>query len=383
MVAIDREVLRKVIERAGGKEVIRNKYKSVDDWLSGKKLPTFKQLEYLARKSGIPIGDIVLGKIPEPLEGLEITFFRRNPEIPPSVELEKLVRLTKSRVEFASEYLEELGYPPRNFVGSVTIEEDVEEVATYIRRVIKLDKNWVEKNEIKTKRDAFRFLREKLEESGIFVFCNSHFENNTHLKLNPEEFKGFSIVDRYAPAIFVNTAAYLSTQIFTLMHELVHIFLGNSAISQIDEVTLDVADVEVEKFCNRVAAALLVPSEKLEKELLVYKEFEKLAEELKVSTLVVILRAFEKKLIRKKDYFNYLDIYKRKFSEYTEESLKEEEKKGKGGGDWYRSKVNQLSYRFLQLAIEAFYTRNIPPNHFVFLTGVKVSNIQRIEERIR
>ena len=114
-----------------------------------------------------------------------------------------------------------------------------------------------------------------------------------------------------------------------------------------------------------------------------YEELEKLGEELKVSTLVVILRAFEKKLIRKKDYFDYLDIYKKKFSEYTEESFKEEEKKRKGGGDWYRSKVNQLSYKFLQLAIEAFYTRNIPPNHFVFLTGVKVSNIQRIEERIR
>jgi Zn-dependent peptidase ImmA (M78 family) len=383
MVVIDREVLRKVIERAGGKEVIRNRYKSVDDWLSGKKFPTFKQLEYLAQKSGIPIGDIILGKIPEPLEGLEITFFRRNPEVPPSIELERLVRLTKSRVEFASEYLEELGYSPCEFVGSITTEEDVEEVASYIREVIKLDKDWIEKNEIKTKKDAFRFLREKLEESRIFVFCNSHFENNTHLKLNPEEFKGFSIVDKYAPAIFVNTTAYLSTQIFTLMHELVHIFLGNSAISQIDEVTLDVADVEVEKFCNKVAAALLVPSEKLEGEPLSYERLEKLGEELKISTLVVILRAFERKLIRKKEYFDYLTVYKKKFFEHLEKSSDEEEKKRKGGGDWYRTKINQLSYKFLQLAIEAFHTRSIPPNHFVFLTGVKVSNIQKIEERIR
>jgi len=381
MIEIRKEVLEKVIERAGGKEKLRRYFKTLDKWLTGEKTPTFKQLEELARRSGIPIGDIILGKIPEPFEGIEITFFRRNTEVPPSVELEKLVRLTQSRVNFASEYLEELGYTPLEFVGSLNVDSDIEEAASYIRNIIKLEEDWIEKYKIKTRKDAFKLLREKLEDAGIFVFSNGHFENNNRLKLNPEEFKGFSIADKYAPAIFVNTNTYLSTQIFTLMHELVHIFLGNSAISEIDEVTLEVADTEIEKFCNKVAAAVLVPVEKLENQLIDYKQLKNLGNELKVSTLVVILRAFESGFIRKDDYFDYLETYKNQFIKYLEEKAKEE-KPRKGGGDWYRSKVSQLSCKFLQLAIEAFHSREIPPNHFVLLTGIKVSNIQKIEERL-
>ncbi len=374
------EVLKQVIERAGGVERLRSKFKTIEKWLSGEKFPTLKQLEELSKLSGIPFGDIILGKVPYPFQGLNIVFFRRDTGRAPSVELEKLVELTQSRVNFASEYLEELGYEPLDFVGSIGINDSVEEVADYIKKAIKLERDWFKK--VKTKKEAFGFLREKLENAGIFVFLNNHFENNTRLRLNPDEFKGFAIADKFAPAIFVNTNAFLSTQIFTLIHELVHLFLGKSAISDIDETTLEVANAREEKFCNRVAAALLIPQEELENKSLTYETLENIGERLKVSTLVVLLRAFETGRIRKREYFEYLQIYKRQLHEFLR-SLQGEEKNrlSKGGGDWYRSKVNQLSRKFIELAIEAFYTRELPPNHFAFLTGVKVSNIPKLEER--
>lgn len=380
---IETKVLEKLINRAGGKEKLKKHFKSIDKWLSGEKKPTINQLEKLSDLSGIPFGDIILGKIPEPLEGLDITFYRRKSDVNPSVELEKLVRITQSRVNFASEYLKELGNEPKRFVGKLKISSNIEEAATDIKKKLKLKEDWIENNNLKTKKEVVSFLKRKLEEIGIFVFANNHFENNNNLKLDPTEFKGFSIADEYAPAIFINTNTYLSTQIFTLMHELVHIFLGNSAISDIDEKTLEVANEDIEKFCNKVAAAVLVPDEIFEGKSLDYKILKDIANKLQISPLVVILRAYEKNIITKEEYFKYLEDYKKEFNKILEEEKqKKETTKERRGGDWYRTKITQLGSRFLDLTIQAFKAREIPPNHFVFLTGIKISNIEKLERKL-
>ena len=110
-----------------------------------------------------------------------------------------------------------------------------------------------------------------------------------------EEFRGFSLVDRLAPLVFVNGADTKAAQIFTLTHELVHLFLGETAL---DDANLGAAPTDpVERWCNQVAAEALVPLESLPDALSpdvpVVDELESLARRFKVSTLVVLRRVHD------------------------------------------------------------------------------------------
>jgi Zn-dependent peptidase ImmA (M78 family) len=92
---------------------------------------------------------------------------------------------------------------------------------------------------------------EQIEESGVLVMRNGIVGANTHRPLSVEEFRGFALADKYAPLIFLNGADGKAAQMFTLAHELVHIWLGESGISNLSR-TYTVAQ-RVEAFCNSVA----------------------------------------------------------------------------------------------------------------------------------
>src|SRR5690606_23963375 len=100
-----------------------------------------------------------------------------------------------------------------------------------------------------------------IEERGILVMRNGVVGNNTHRPLSVEEFRGFAIADEFAPLIFINGADYLSAQMFTLAHELVHVFVNASGISNLQDTYS--SNNAIERFCNQVAAELLVPEAEL------------------------------------------------------------------------------------------------------------------------
>ena len=376
MVAVEAQILTKVIERAGGKEKLRKRFKAIDKWLRGEKHPTIRQLEELSRLSGIPFGYIIIGHLSEPFDELKMPFFRKGEGAPPSVELVKLVRKNQLRVDFCSEYLRELGHEPVDFVGSLSTDTCPEDAAKLIREILELDIEWVKS--FTTRKEALGFLRKKLEYKGVFVFMNSQLEDNTKAKLDPREFKGFAIADRYAPTIFVNTNTYISTQIFTLVHEFVHVLLGESAISQLSEEEFVNPEAEVERFCNRVAAAFLVPEEELAGSVLDYKTLCQLSQDLKISLLVILIRAYEKGLLKEQKFNELYSIYQTEFLKWLENEEKAEQ--GQGFPSWYTLKMNRLGKRFLKLAITALETRSIPPNHFYSLTGIKLSKVQKFKE---
>lgn len=95
-----------------------------------------------------------------------------------------------------------------------------------------------------------------MEALGILVMRNSVVGNNNSRRLNPQEFRGFAIAHLHAPVIFINTADVTQAWTFTLMHEFVHLMLGESGVSDLSHKN----DNQIEKFCNRVAADFLVPS---------------------------------------------------------------------------------------------------------------------------
>jgi len=88
---------------------------------------------------------------------------------------------------------------------------------------------------------------------GIYISRTSYL--NSHLTLDSEEFQGFAIADPMAPLIFINTDDRDTAQLFTLVHELAHVWIGETGIS--NEVALNFKSLnnidQVERFCNQVA----------------------------------------------------------------------------------------------------------------------------------
>src|SRR5208282_5042190 len=124
-----------------------------------------------------------------------------------------------------------------------------------IRQTLGIESGWAARQPTWTA--ALRELFRKVEEVGILVVVNGVVANNNHRKLDPFEFRGFVLVDEYAPLVFLNGADGKAAQVFTMAHELAHVWFGSSAAFDLRE--LQPADEQMEKACDRVAAEFLVP----------------------------------------------------------------------------------------------------------------------------
>src|SRR5262249_54284267 len=141
------------------------------------------------------------------------------------------------------------------FVGSLTTETPITEAAATMREAL----NFGVEDRGATWTDALRSLIDRAENAGVLVMVNAIVGSNTHRRLDPDEFRGFALVDPFAPVVFVNGADTKSAQIFTLAHELAHMWLGETALS--NATLLSTPDTAIEGWCNRVAAEFLVPLE--------------------------------------------------------------------------------------------------------------------------
>ncbi|MCZ7660547.1 MAG: ImmA/IrrE family metallo-endopeptidase [Xanthobacteraceae bacterium] len=176
------------------------------------------------------------------------------------------------------------------FVGSVTVQSDVEAAAATIRRALGFDID--QRRQMPTWTDALRRFIEQADAIGVLVMVNGVVGNNNHRKLDPDEFRGIALADGLAPLVFINGSDTKAAQMFTLAHELAHIWLGASALSDAGPATEPTH--RVENWCNRVAAELLVPLTAFREEYRrteeLHAELNRLARHFKVSTLVILRR---------------------------------------------------------------------------------------------
>ena len=131
------------------------------------------------------------------------------------------------RQAWMREYLVEQGHEPLGFVGSAEIAEEPVRIAEDMKRTLGLGQNWTASQP--TWSAALRELQRMIEDAGILMVVNSVVGNNNHRKLEVNEFRGFVLVDEYAPLVFVNGADGKAAQMFTLAHEMAHIWFGSSA----------------------------------------------------------------------------------------------------------------------------------------------------------
>lgn len=272
-------------------EALQHRFPKLDLWTQGAAKPTLKQLEGFAKATHTPIGYLFL---PEPpVEQVPIPDFRTVDTRQlhrPSPDLLDTLYICQQRQEWYRDFARSSGNDPLSFVGSVDVTSDVIATAENIRHALGFDLE--ERRQMPTWGDALRRFIELADTRGVLVMVSGIVGSNTHRKLDPQEFRGFAMADNLAPLAFINGSDTKAAQMFTLAHELAHIWLGQSAVS--DSQAVQPPEHLVEQWCNRVAAELLVPLAVMREE---YRpdsplraEMNRLARRFKVSTLVILRR---------------------------------------------------------------------------------------------
>lgn len=316
----------------------------VGAWERRETRPTLKQLERFAHRAHVPVGYLFLAEPPE--ETLSLPDLRTVGDVPvgrPSPDLIDTIQLCEARQEWYRTYLRSLGEPRVAFVGSVTVGDDPVPVAASIRSVLQLDPE--SRRTAGTWEDALRALVAQAEDAGVLVMVNGVVGVNTHRPLDADDFRGFAMSDDLAPLVFVNGRDTKSAQMFTLAHELAHIWSGESAVSAPD-VAHEPAD-QAERWCNQVAAEVLVPIQLIRSEYRqqadVTPELERLARVFKVSTLVILRRIHDIGAITERQLW--------RFYAAERERLRKLRSEGGTGGNFHLTEAVRVSRRFARALV--------------------------------
>ncbi len=319
--------------------------------------------ERLAGATHSPLGYLFL-TFP-PVEPLPIRDFRtRANESParPSLDLLETVYAMQHRQEWLREELIETGAEPIAFVGAYHPNGNYSAVADAMRVALGLADDWVAP--ALTWSDAIGLLRDNAEAAGILVVFNGVVGNNTSRKLDPDEFEGFALVDEYAPLVFVNNADYKAAQMFTLAHELAHLFIGEEGVSAIE--SLLPSEHDVEQLCDKIAAEFLVPEADL-RALWPYVEeyrdaYQQIARRFKVSRIVAARRALDLELIDRDAFFDFYNEHKAQGTRGRQSM---------DGGNFWNTQRWRIGVRFAAAAVRAVKGGRLSYREAYALTGLR------------
>ena len=337
------QLLRWARERAGLPVAeLLQRFPKYLQWESGETRPTYNQLRNFAKATHTALGFLLLAEPPN--EPFPIPDFRTagtKPLARPSVNLRDVVYLCERRQEWFREYALAEGLEPVPLVGSASLDQSIETTAARTRTSLAVD--LADRATMPTWTEALSQFRKNLEAQGVLVMVSGIVGNNTHRPLDPREFRGFALVDEFAPLVFVNGADTKAAQMFTLAHELAHVCLGRSALSNTEPSSTPFNDVEA--WCNKFAAELLVPIAILREEYRIEAqlrdELNRLARRFKVSTLVILRRIFDLGHLEK-DRFQ---------TAYEEELARLKRHLPSSGGNFYATQTSRVGERFARALV--------------------------------
>ena len=345
-VSVNPEVLQWAINRSGKDyATVANRFSKLNDWVTGVIDPTLKQLEDFAHYTYTPVGTLFLES--PPVEKLSLPDFRypanASPGVP-SANLLDVISQCEIRQDWYRNYLISIGEQQLEFVASCEITDSPWEVASRITEKIGFD--FDKRASLPTWDAALTDMIACADSAGILVMRNGVVGSNNKRPLDPEEFSGFALVDEYAPLVFVNGKDSRSRQMFTLAHELAHIWLGESGVSM--NALNRPLHRRVEKWCDRVAAELLVPMDRLKAHCEERAEVEdllvKLSRLFKVSTLVVLRRLYDGKFIEQEEC-------RKRFDSEIARLRALSDSRSSGGGDYYRTQISRTGKRFTRAVV--------------------------------
>ena len=380
------ELLEWARARSGiGSEVWESRYPRYEAWLSGQVSPTVKQISEFARKTYTPVGYFFLDEPPD--EDVPLPDFRTRRDRPVATPrvggpfsgavsggLLDTVYACQARQEWYRDNQLLNREAPLSFVGSAGLEMPIPDAARAMRDVLGWTKDV--RRGFDSWNAALTCLRENAEAAGVLVMISGIVGSNPHRRLDPEEFRGFALVDPYASVVFVNGADSKTAQVFTLAHELVHIWLGETALSDLDAASIH--DNRQERWCNQVAAELLVPMREFRSVFDADRDHREqlqwLAEWFRVSTGVILGRMREAGALTWDHYMNEVEVERGRITKTAGRG---------GGGNFYYTKPVQVSKRFArQLIASTLEGRTTYTEAFRLLNINKTSTLEGLSERL-
>ena len=342
-------------------------------WEFGERRPTFRQAVNAAKALRVPIGYLYLSEPPD-LQA-PLPDFRTPPGQPlvePSPNLLDVIVDVLGKQEWYREYLAADTSDALSFVGKFSVDNAYDELARDIRNVIGVE------DARRKARNSDEFVRElarNAEAAGILVMRSGVVRNDNSRKLDPNEFRGFSISDPFAPVVFVNARDWKNAQVFTLIHELAHIWIGEGGISCPYYGPLaQAAEDGIERFCDSVAAETLVPidgfSQRWQSAASDIDVVQAVARQYKVSGLVILRRAFDLGFIGE-------DIYWRSRATMIEQSLGFEPP-GEGGGNFHYTLLARNGSQFTGAVISSAAQGNLLLSEAADMLGVNVRTLSLV-----
>jgi Zn-dependent peptidase ImmA (M78 family)/DNA-binding XRE family transcriptional regulator len=337
-------------------------------WESGQTRPTFRQAQNIASKLRIPFGYLYLPA--PPAERIPLQDFRtvRDVEMSsPSGEFLDLLYDVIAKQSWYRELLEDEEAEELPFVACFSLNDEFHEIAASIASTLGIDDTF--RQAASSWESFLRNLMERTESIGVLVMRSGLVAGNTRRRVSEKEFRGFAISDKLAPLIFINGNDAKAAQIFTLAHELAHIWVGQTGIS--NESPADFSQNEVEKKCNQVAAEVLVPRVEFIRHWSSTRDVDSnlndAVRHFRVSLLVVLRRTLELELLP-------ADVV---WSRYRQEEERRAQP-AKGGGDFFRNLLSRNSRLLVEAVVNAVQGERALYTEAASLLNVRPSTIPKI-----
>lgn len=335
------------------------RFPHVKKWIELIKKPTVKQLEEFAHRVHIPFGYLFLTEPPK--EHIAFPFFRtgnvHTHQV--SINVYDTILILQRRQDWLTDYLLDNEAQVLPFVGKYNNGTDFDAIVSDIRNTLALSPIWA--RGFPTFEETLNFLTRKIEEIGIMVSFNGVVENNTHRVIPVDECRGFVLVNEMAPFMFVNAGDAKAAQLFTMVHELAHIWLGKSA--GFDNEYLLPANDPIERLCDQVAAEFLVPAVHFNQLWVEMADINKIASYFKVSPIVIARRALDLGKINKAGFFLFYHRYM--------EGVKQKKESQGSGGDFYATARKRIGVSFASYVNQA-----VKQNKMLYRDAYKITGLR-------
>jgi Zn-dependent peptidase ImmA (M78 family)/DNA-binding XRE family transcriptional regulator len=341
-------------------------------WERGESHPPFDKAKRIAKELNIPFGFLFLSKPPSiqvPLPDLRTQADKE----PLSLNFLEVVNDALVKQDWYRDFLREAGEPKLKFVGSFTLSDRPESVAADMRRVLGINPEL--RHSSREWGGYLAKLCERAENAGILVMRSGVVGNATRRKLSSREFQGFALSDHLAPVVFVNSEDYKAPQVFTLLHELAHLWIGRNAISNSDPSGKQRPTDAIELFCNNVAVETLVPAQEFEaawQDGDIETVVTALARRFWVSSLVILRRAHELDKISDEDFFALIESERKKYK-----------KQRASGGDYYRNVTSRMGSKFTKAVLAELRGGKLLYRDAARLLRLKVPTLKKFSEQAR
>ena len=296
--------------------------------------------------------------------------------------IDTLIRNVKARqsmIKAALEDDEEI--QPIDFIGAYKISDGLESLLNSLVNTLKLDINKFRSQ--KNSSDAFTILRNQIQSAGIYVLLIGNL-GSYHTSIDVDIFRGFAIADNIAPFIIINDQDSHAAWSFTLIHELVHLLLGQTGISG------GRSNLDIERFCNQVTGEFLLPSTEIEEfrvdnsSTIEYLKtnISQFARDRNISSSMVAYKLYQSEKIEYETW-NELHTFYRTFWLSERDERRKKARETEGGPTYYTIRQHRLGTHFINLVRSLMTSGSLSTTKAGMVLGIKSKKVQSLFDTIR